>query len=129
VRERRLIGRKIMAVVLLMGLAVSSLPGKAMALDIKVPKFLKLSNYRFSTEAERRDMARMYIEKKNQNLKTFKIKLNEANNPLLTPKRKDLLYLTYKSALNLNLSYLHAHSTDYWYKWKDQRKAAASTSK
>jgi hypothetical protein len=122
-------GRKIMAVVLLMGLAVSSLPGKAMALDIKVPKFLKLSNYRFSTEAERRDMARMYIERKNQNLKTFKIKLNEVNSPLLTQKSKDLLYLTYKSAINLNLSYLHAHATDYWYKLKDQLKGTAVTVK
>jgi hypothetical protein len=122
-------GRKIMAVVLLMGLAVSSLPGKAMALDIKVPKFLKLSNYRFSTEAERRDMARMYIERKNQNLKTFKIKLNEVNSPLLTQKSKDLLYLTYKSDINLNLSYLHAHATDYWYKLKDQLKGTAVTVK
>jgi hypothetical protein len=127
--EKRFMGRKIMAAVLLIGFAVSSIPGKAKALDIKVPDYLRLSNYRFTTEAERREMARTTIENKNQKLKTLKLELNKINSPLLPQKGKDLFSSTYKLSLNINLTNLHAHATDYWYKWKDQRKGIAVSSK
>lgn len=127
--EKRFMGRKIMAAVLLIGFAVSSIPGKAKALDIKVPDYLRLSNYRFTTEAERREMARTTIENKNQKLKTLKLELNKINSPLLPQKGKDIWLFTYKVALNISLSNLHAHGMDYWYKWKDQRKGIAVSSK
>lgn len=136
-----------MAALLIMVIAVSSVPGKAVAFELKLPKFLQLSGYRFTTEAERREMARTTIEAKREKIENFEQSVNNYYDPLITHRVdafiqpnmskekkfvigalegiplgvKELGVLVYDVGVNMKITNLHAHASDSWYKWKDKR--------